>query len=342
MRSESVSVVIPTYNRAHLVARAIDSVRAQIREGDEIIVVDDGSTDHTREVLAGYGDAIVVVQGEQGGAGVARNRGIERARHPLIAFLDSDDEWMAGSLELRRRIMEAWPDVVLCFSDMAITDPEGAAHRHYLASWHNDPRPWDAILPTKSSTGRLFALAEGLPDVPVHRGDLFADYAERPYIFTGTVITRRALARHGLAFATDLSTYEDWVAFGNLVRAGPVAYLDHETAWQHAHAGPRLTDAECGTCAEVRLAVLERVWAAAPAYVAAHRDRLEAVIHDQQLIRTRAYLGSGRRAEARAALRAAGGGPLHYELLARLPGPVLRALMGVRHLLRGSASADSV
>ena len=105
MDDPAVSVVIPTYNRARLVCRAIDSALAATATGDEIIVVDDGSTDGTEAALAAYRGRIRYVKADHRGAGVARNRGVSEARGPLIAFLDSDDEWMPDKLELQRTLM---------------------------------------------------------------------------------------------------------------------------------------------------------------------------------------------------------------------------------------------
>src|SRR5436190_457298 len=105
--SLTVSVVIPTYNRAALVPRAVASAIANTVSGDEIIVVDDGSTDGTREALAPFAKKIRLLEGRHAGAGAARNLGIAEARGDLIAFLDSDDEWLRNKLMLQRALMEA-------------------------------------------------------------------------------------------------------------------------------------------------------------------------------------------------------------------------------------------
>ena len=96
-----VSVVIPTHNRAHVVARAIRSALAQTVSDLEVLVVDDGSTDNTSEVVKAFGDARLRFLALTRNAGVscARNRGIQAARGGLVAFLDSDDEWLPGKLE---------------------------------------------------------------------------------------------------------------------------------------------------------------------------------------------------------------------------------------------------
>ncbi len=91
-QSYAVSVVIPAYNAEKYIGRAIDSVLAQTRQPDEIIVVDDGSTDNTPNAIKSYGSKVYYIHQENGGASVARNTGIEAAKSEWIAFLDADDE----------------------------------------------------------------------------------------------------------------------------------------------------------------------------------------------------------------------------------------------------------
>ena len=96
----SLSVVIPTYNRARMVCRAIDSVRAQRHPPSEIIVVDDGSTDGTAALLTKrYGGAITLLRQENRGVAAARNSGVAAARGEWVAFLDSDDVWHPEKLQ---------------------------------------------------------------------------------------------------------------------------------------------------------------------------------------------------------------------------------------------------
>jgi len=107
--SSLVSVIIPTYNRAAVVARAITSVLAQDHAPIEIIVVDDASTDDTQRVVEGLGDARIryIARSENRGAAAARNTGIRAARGAFIAFLDSDDEYLPGRLSAQVRAFEA-------------------------------------------------------------------------------------------------------------------------------------------------------------------------------------------------------------------------------------------
>jgi len=88
---KSVSVIIPTYNYGRFIAEAIQSVLQQTHRPDEIVVVDDGSTDDTARVVAGFGDAVKYVRQENGGVCAARNKGVAESTGEIIAFMDADD-----------------------------------------------------------------------------------------------------------------------------------------------------------------------------------------------------------------------------------------------------------
>ena len=108
-----VSVIIPTHNRVGFLAQAIDSVLAQSYANFELIVVDDGSTDDTPALLFSYGTALTSLRQENRGPAAARNAGINAARHSLLAFLDSDDQFTKNKLELQVSAMEAQPEMLI-------------------------------------------------------------------------------------------------------------------------------------------------------------------------------------------------------------------------------------
>ncbi len=113
----NVSVIIPTHNRADVLGRAIASVLAQTLSDLELIVVDDGSTDRTPEVLAGFDDPrLTGMHQENKGVSAARNRGIAASRGRFIALLDSDDTWMPDKLEKQVRFM-AESGMEICQTD---------------------------------------------------------------------------------------------------------------------------------------------------------------------------------------------------------------------------------
>jgi glycosyltransferase involved in cell wall biosynthesis len=99
IRDAAISVVIPTYNYARFVCEAVDSALSQSLRPQEVIVVDDGSTDDTSDRLRQFGDRIRYVFQQNGGLSKARNTGIREARGDWVAFLDSDDIWHPRKLE---------------------------------------------------------------------------------------------------------------------------------------------------------------------------------------------------------------------------------------------------
>ena len=113
-KKPKVSVIIPTYNRGWVLREAIDSVLAQDYTDYELIVVDDGSTDNTREILDSYGRDIIVLQQPNKGVSAARNRGIAESRAQLVALLDSDDIWLPQKLTRQVAFFKSNPDALIC------------------------------------------------------------------------------------------------------------------------------------------------------------------------------------------------------------------------------------
>ena len=100
-----LSVVIPNYNRATLIGETLDNVLAQTRPPDEVIVVDDGSTDNSVAIIERYGKRVTLIRQANAGPGAARNRGLAAARGELIQFMDSDDLWSLNKLEAQERAL---------------------------------------------------------------------------------------------------------------------------------------------------------------------------------------------------------------------------------------------
>jgi len=138
----SVSVVISTYNRAHLVERAIRSVLNQTYRDFELIVVDDASSDNTREVVDNFHNERIryMRHDDNKGAPEARNTGIKNAGGRYIAFLDDDDEWLPNKLEKQVAKMEEVPgEVGLIYSGWEIRESEGEIiHGRYYPQFKGD------------------------------------------------------------------------------------------------------------------------------------------------------------------------------------------------------------
>jgi glycosyltransferase involved in cell wall biosynthesis len=122
-----VSAVIPTFNRRDYIRRAIDSILAQTVPVDEVIIVDDGSTDGTAEAVeAWYGSQVRIVKQENGGVSAARRRGVREAKGEWIAFLDSDDEWSSTrNAELLDAAARVPSDVAWIFGDLQVVTDAG-------------------------------------------------------------------------------------------------------------------------------------------------------------------------------------------------------------------------
>jgi glycosyltransferase involved in cell wall biosynthesis len=332
----SVSVVIPTYNRAGLLERAVRSVLPQCRPGDEIIVVDDGSTDNTEAVARAFGAPVVrYLRVEHRGAGPARNAGIKAATSHLVAFLDSDDTWMPGKLTWQRNILEHFPEILFLFSDFAVlSDDSGELIHNYLQHWHGDKRPWDAILGPGIASTAIEGISASAPPFTLHRGRLYETLIQGWYVVTCTAIARRVEAGDALRFAEDLRTLEDYECFARLAGRGLAGYMDCETAWQHAHSGERVTGVDPATRADCAVKIIERVWGADQEYLRLHRAEYERAVDRHRLRKTRYLLGAGRREEAREELERLFDKPLSYSVLAALPGGLVSGAASVRRGLR--------
>jgi glycosyltransferase involved in cell wall biosynthesis len=123
--AKTISVVIPTYNRVRYLKQALDSVLGQTFRDFDIIVVDDNSTDGTKELVASYGGGVRYILQENRERAAARNNGIRNSNSEYIAFLDSDDMWMPDHLEVCLKALRQDTEAGLSFSGSYMVDEEG-------------------------------------------------------------------------------------------------------------------------------------------------------------------------------------------------------------------------
>jgi glycosyltransferase involved in cell wall biosynthesis len=164
----TVSIIIPTYNRAHVLSRAIQSVLAQTYQDFELIIVDDGSTDDTERLVKSFNSEKIryIRHIENKGPAAARNNGIQSAKGDYIAFQDSDDEWMPQKLEKQMRAFEtAPPEVGVVYTGSYIIKN----NRKWVAPHGGLPPPKDGDIFFSQLKGRFV-----LPSATVIKGECFA------------------------------------------------------------------------------------------------------------------------------------------------------------------------
>lgn len=193
-----VSVIIPTFNRAHYLTQAIDSVLAQTYQNFEIIVVDDGSTDDTAAVLKSYKASVNYFYQENQGPSAARNLGIEMSNGQYIAFLDSDDLWLPEKLEVQRDYFKTNPEVGLVHADLLIME--------------------DGLTP---SVPRMRYLSQ-----PRKSGYILPELFTENMILTPTVLVRRACFKVSGLFDTELRGGEDHHLWLRIARHFSIDYID--------------------------------------------------------------------------------------------------------------------
>jgi hypothetical protein len=142
MASPLVSVVIPCFNYEAYLADAVASALAQDWPSVEVIAVDDGSTDATPAILAGFGDAIRVIHRSNGGLNAATDTGIAAARGEFVTFLDADDTWPQGRLRVLADALIANPAAGVSYGDMVVVEGDGeVVHESFNAFKGNAPAP---------------------------------------------------------------------------------------------------------------------------------------------------------------------------------------------------------
>jgi glycosyltransferase involved in cell wall biosynthesis len=156
-----VSVIVPAYNRAGFILDALASAYDQDYSPMEVVVVDDGSTDDTRDVVESFECPVRYVYQEHAGVSPARNRGLAEAKGELIAFLDSDDVWTAGSLLYRVRQLMENPHAEVAYGKTRVTNlVEGGKLRRYRDGEASHHPCFSSMLIRRSAFDKIGAVDE--------------------------------------------------------------------------------------------------------------------------------------------------------------------------------------
>jgi glycosyltransferase involved in cell wall biosynthesis len=251
MNTGLVSIIIPTYNRCDRVHVAIDSALSQTYAKLEVVVVDDGSTDRTRQfIVEKYaGESRVKYHyKENGGVSSARNTGIEAAQGEFIAFLDSDDWWKPWKLELQVACLARLPQAGMIWSNMSAVGPEGdVVEEYYLKTmydayrWFTTDELFDESFPNSDIFPELAEAGAG----GGYQGDIFSQMIMGNLVHTSTVLLRRDRVEKVGLFNLDLKPCgEDYEFHLRTCREGPVAFVDLSTIYYQIGREDQLTRPE--------------------------------------------------------------------------------------------------
>jgi glycosyltransferase involved in cell wall biosynthesis len=236
-----IALIIPTYNCGHLICTAIDSARRQTLAPDEIIVVDDGSTDATEQIVCRLGGGIRYVRQPNRGPSAARNLGAELARTELISFLDADDVLLPGALQEMHTHMAADPGLGLVTADMSAIGQDGELLfeswlRHHgqgrkLDAWANRPIP-----------------------------DPLREILSNNFVATSVTLMRRQQFLDENGFRTDLRFGEDLELWARIARHSRIVCIDHPLGLRRIHASNSTRNTESLLLDIVRMTEIIIAW----------------------------------------------------------------------------------
>lgn len=212
----TVSVIIPAFNQSHYVGEAIASVLAQTFQDYEIIVVDDGSADNTRQVVESFGRAHYIFQDNRGESG-ARNTGIRHATGRYVAFLDADDTFLPGKLESQVPILDARPEIGAVFADVYLCDAKG--------------RPEGLLSAQIGDRGKA-------------SGQVFEALVHGNFLAVNSVLIRREILHQVGMFDESIRAFPDWDLWLRVAAQYAFFYLDMPVANYRVHGNMVSRDQE--------------------------------------------------------------------------------------------------
>jgi len=201
MQKEKVSIILPTYNRAHTLRRSLESVLNQTYKNFEVILVDDGSTDNTKELVESYQDDRIKYYhaGLNKGAAAARNYGLERANCDYIAFQDSDDIWHADKLEKQMKVLTEAPKEV------------GFVYHKIMYDMGNN---YCAILPSEEV------------EVEQKNGNIYAQMLYDNLVPCPAILMKRSCLEKAGGFDEELKALEDYDFALKMAKCMDAAFID--------------------------------------------------------------------------------------------------------------------
>jgi len=255
---QNVLVIIPTFNRAHYLSEAVESVLAQDHCQKKIMIVDDGSTDGTRELcrafMENHPEIITYVHKKNGGCSSARNKGLDAIDDSIdyVCFLDSDDRFLPGKLSREVRLLTENPDADFTYSDAIIFDTQTGIEKRQRAAAADDPGKFPI---------ELFTTNEAKTSATMYRAGVVAS----------------------VRFREDFMHNEDTHFLQNIAMQHKAVYADQPGTWVRWHDGSKSRNT-----IEILKAVIKSNQELILAYPAFHVEHMEKI--DAHAKRTRRHL----------------------------------------------------
>lgn len=216
-----VSVIIGTYNIAGLIRETLDSVLAQTWQPLEVIVVDDGSSDDTWQVLQSYGDRIHAIRQANGGVAAARNTGLRHARGEFIALMDHDDLCMPDRIAIQMDCLQRFPQLGLCATEFSAFSDQGPIARIYSPHYYSQ---CDEAL---GGAAGHYPHHEPLGDgITLHWGNVYDDIACGNFVHPPTVLCRASVVDAIGEFDHAAGLMCDWDWLVRAARHTPFGFID--------------------------------------------------------------------------------------------------------------------
>jgi len=229
-----VSVVIPAYNASRTLAQTLDSVLAQTYPNIEIIVVDDGSSDATAEVLNAYGERVRNIYQPNKGLPGARNTGCLSARGEFIALMDADDLCVPERIAIQLGVLQNFPEAALCSTDFSAFNSNGLVAHSYGAMYYSTIKNTAGGLHSLYSEHGVVEIAASAWSPPqqtrmidTYSGTVYRKLVHGNFVHPPTVMFRRRVLEVAGMFDEALRYTCDWEWMVRVARTGPFVYVNH-------------------------------------------------------------------------------------------------------------------
>lgn len=306
----TVSVIVPVYNTADLIETTLESVLKQTYQDFEVVVVDDGSTDGTGDIVKDYDESVRYIRKENGGTASARNRGIREARGDYVALLDADDRWRPTKLDRQMKEHAEAPDLIWSYTDSYLVDADSG----------------EIILrktQVKNRTG----------------GDVLEGLLKGNFIAPSTVIIKRSVFEKVGTFDESALYHsaEDWELWMKIAARYPVRFVNEPLVETRQHTRRKTKTMDLDHALKERLTIINDAVERNPARLAAAHDEARANLYVNF---GRKWLDREERGRARKLfVKALQYDPTCWEAMVYgaatiLPRSILRSLGVMRNLLR--------